>query len=130
MTSSSGKWHSLMDSSEYSAYITDFESSVGIVGTGFWRAPEVLKALRNGRLKPETLTFTQQVDVYSYVMTCYEVITGRVPFENQRCEESCDVVLCGGRPSLPKDICPELKIIMRKCWHKDPCRRLGICRYC
>jgi hypothetical protein len=45
-----------------SVIVADFESSVGTVGTGFWRAPEVLLALKNRSWTEET--FTQQTDVY------------------------------------------------------------------
>ena len=28
--------------------ITDFECSIGVMGTGFWRAPEILQQLKDG----------------------------------------------------------------------------------
>jgi serine/threonine protein kinase len=28
-------------------YVADFECSVGVVGTGFWRAPEILQACKD-----------------------------------------------------------------------------------
>jgi len=102
---------------EYSAYIADFESSIGIAGTGFWRAPEVLLALKNRSLNPAT--FTQQADVYSYAMTCFEVITGREPFEGHPLNDY-DLVLSGERPTLPDETFPAFKKIVRKCWHEDP----------
>ncbi|CAN5958990.1 unnamed protein product [Sphagnum jensenii] len=46
------------------AKIGDFDTSDGVVGTGFWRAPEVLQALKN-RCKP---MLSPAADVYSYGM--------------------------------------------------------------
>lgn len=52
--------------------MADFECSVGVVKTGFWKAPEVLSALRS---RSFTLnTGTKKADVYSYAMTCYEIV--------------------------------------------------------
>jgi hypothetical protein len=42
--------------------IADFESSNCIVGTGFWRAPEVLNAVRDNI----TPTYSAAVDVYGF----------------------------------------------------------------
>lgn len=106
---------------KYPVYLTDFESSVGIVGTGFWRAPEVLLALKDRSPTPET--FTQHTDVYSYyAMTCYEVITDREPFEGHPKNEY-DIVLLGDRPELPDNIDPQWKDLVSKCWHEDPLQR-------
>jgi hypothetical protein len=41
-------------------------------GTRFWRAPKVLQALKNG-VKP---MFTPQVNVYIYMIICYEILIG------------------------------------------------------
>lgn len=106
---------------EGSLEVADFESSVGIGGTGFWRAPEVILALKNGNLKQET--FTQQTDVYSFAMTCYEILTGRMPFEDYDYHDY-DIVLRGERPTLPQDPSyHELNNLVRRCWHHDPQRR-------
>src|SRR4051794_41022765 len=65
------------DATEFSCVIADYECSVGVLGTGFWRAPEVLVAVRDQTLSPST--FTQEADVYSFGMTSYEILTGWVP---------------------------------------------------
>ena len=80
-----------------------FESLVGIIGTGFWRVPEILLALKNPNVTEEM--FTPQADVYSYAMTCYEVITGCVPFEGHA-SSSYDGVITGMRSTLFDMICP------------------------
>ncbi|KAG0587884.1 hypothetical protein KC19_2G198800 [Ceratodon purpureus] len=108
-----------------SVLVADFESSVGIAGTGFWRAPEVLREVRlaadnKRRVKEEV--FTHQSDVYSYAMTCFEVITGCVPFDGHRSNDY-DFVLGGGRPTLPDDTSPTLVDLVHRCWHDDPLQR-------
>jgi serine/threonine protein kinase len=57
--------------------VGDYESSDGVVGTGFWRPPEVLKALK----EDSTPTYTTAVDVYGFGMVCYELLTGHIPFQ-------------------------------------------------
>jgi serine/threonine protein kinase len=52
--------------------VADFECSIGVMGTGFWQAPEILLAIQNGNITSNTLT--KMADVYSYAMTCYEVL--------------------------------------------------------
>jgi serine/threonine protein kinase len=39
---------------------------------GFWQAPEILLAIQNGNITSNT--FMKMADVYSYAMTCYEVL--------------------------------------------------------
>ena len=75
--------------------VADFECSVGVVGTGYWRAPEILKGVQQGDIRPEL--FTEKSDVYAFGMTCYEVLTGCMPFEELggRCY---DIVIEGRRP--------------------------------
>jgi serine/threonine protein kinase len=68
--------HAETDNKFFFCEVADFECSIGVVGTGFWRAPEILLAVQNGNNRSNT--FTNMADVYSYAMTCYEVLTGYV----------------------------------------------------
>ncbi|CAK9864227.1 unnamed protein product [Sphagnum jensenii] len=100
--------------------IGDFESTNGVVGTRFWRAPEVLQALRNGA-KP---MLSPAADVYSYGMLCYELLTGRIPFE--KCARTdYNVVLSGERPELPAHVNLTMKELLHACWDTDPLERPG-----
>jgi hypothetical protein len=101
--------------------VADFECSVGVVGTGYWRAPEVLQGVRDHNIKPRL--FTKKVDVYSYAMTCYEVITGCVPFEEFGGNCCYNVVIEGERPRLPRNVDPSLQTLLSRCWHKNPLER-------
>jgi hypothetical protein len=100
--------------------IGDFEASNGVVGTGFWRAPEVLLAVRDN-VKP---ILSPAADVYSYGMLCYELLTGHIPFE--KCGLSnYNLVLSGQRPDLPPNVNLKMKKLLRLCWHKEPQKRPG-----
>lgn len=107
--------------SEYpDCYVADFECSVGVVGTGFWRAPEILLALKNRT--SAAAACTQKADVYSYAMACYEVLTGLLPFEGQRMTDY-DLVLSGHRPPLPDYVAPAIRSLLLRCWDAEPSRR-------
>ncbi len=100
--------------------VGDFECSVGVVGTGFWWAPEILRALQNANITSDS--FTKMADVYGYAMTCYEVLTGRIPFEDHP-RSDYSRVLNGDRPELPDYIDPWMRALLVQCWHPDPLKR-------
>jgi len=100
--------------------VADFESSLGTVGTAFWRAPEILQQLKDG--KRGCLHFTPAADVYSYAMTCYEILTGGIPFEGYKVSDY-EPVLRGVRPTLPDSIPTWIRDLVQKCWHHDPSER-------
>jgi serine/threonine protein kinase len=104
-------------------YIADFGSASK--GTGFWRAPEILRHVRERRSSqlPFTVQEWRRADVYSYAMTCYEVLTGRIPLE-EHALGSYDAVICGLRPTLPEDnMVPEIGDLVGRCWQDDPLQR-------
>jgi serine/threonine protein kinase len=88
------------------------------VGTGFWRAPEVLKALKDG----VTPKLTEKADVYSFAMVFYEVVTGLTPFADHPLSDY-DHVLAGNRPMLPHDLPKGVTTLLHKCWDMDPRQR-------
>lgn len=98
--------------------VTGFESSVGVVGKGFWRAPEILLGVKNQDIKPDL--FSQKSDVYSYAMTGYEILTGGVPLEDAH---DIDVVLEGRRPILPSNTKPWMEALLKRCWQREPSER-------
>jgi serine/threonine protein kinase len=94
--------------------IGDFESSDGVAGTQFWRAPEELQALKIGA-KP---LLSPAADIHSYGMLCYEILTGRIPFGD--CAKSnYDIVLSGKRPELAAHVNVNMKKLLHACWHTD-----------
>ena len=101
-------------------------------GTRSWMAPEVCKV--GGVHK-----YTMAADVYSFAVTCSEILTGKIPFEDiERAELHDAVVNRQIRPELPdSESCPTfLSAYIYKCWSTDPKSRpifSDICeflRYC
>lgn len=98
------------------ACIGDFDDASKVLGSRFWRAPEVLQAMKERKVP----TFTPEADVYSFAMTCYEILTGGIPLEEVGGGDYDAVLEYGMRPELPSNLNPKLKNFMRRCWHQDP----------
>lgn len=106
------------DAQQLYCAVADYECSLRVKGTTFWRAPEVLQALKDHR-DPQ---FTTKVDVYSYAMTCFEILTGSVPFEDLR-KSNYDFVISGNRPEIPSDVSDQTRQLLSRCWHAIPDER-------
>jgi serine/threonine protein kinase len=106
----------------WASFVADFECSIGVVGTGFWRAPEILQACKDKNVFKSPEIFTKQADVYSYGMTCYEILTGKLPFEG-RSMRDYDIVLNGGRPQLPEYIDDWARRLLNWCWQPNAANR-------
>jgi len=102
--------------------VADFECSVGVVGTRFWRAPEILEAVKNYNVFQKLELFTKQADVYSFGMTCYEILSGGMPLEDLR-RNDYDSIIGGTRPMLPSQTPLWMVNLINRCWHKDPSMR-------
>ncbi|KAG0599268.1 hypothetical protein M758_12G139200 [Ceratodon purpureus] len=106
----------------YQCSVADYESSMLVQGTGFWRAPEVLEDLLKKPCERNMEIWTEKVDVYSYAMTCYEVLTGHIPFDGY-VKSDWKRVIDGERPHLPEYIDLKLRVLVQRCWHKDSLER-------
>lgn len=100
--------------------VADYECSLGVMGTGYWRAPEILRGVQKHNVKQQS--FTQKADIYSFGMTCFEVVTGKIPLEDIPLT-AYGVVIDGERPYLPDHIHPVIKKIVTRCWRDNPSER-------
>jgi serine/threonine protein kinase len=105
--------------SKYICLVADYECSVGVEGTGFFRAPEILQACKDRKLMERREVFSKAADVYAYGMTCYEVLMGKLPFEGHRGNDY-DLVLNGARPVVPEYIEGWTRELLNGCWESNP----------
>ncbi|XP_039050479.1 serine/threonine-protein kinase STY13-like [Hibiscus syriacus] len=88
-------------------------------GTYRWMAPELYSTvtLRRGEKKH----YNNKVDVYSFGIVLWELLTNRMPFEGMsNLQAAYAAAFKQERPSLPEDISPELAFIIQSCWVEDP----------
>ncbi|KAJ9565098.1 hypothetical protein OSB04_001064 [Centaurea solstitialis] len=87
--------------------------SGGVRGTLPWMAPELL----NG----STTRVSEKVDVFSFGITMWEILTGEEPYANMHCG-----AIIGGivkdtlRPTIPERCDPEWRNLMEQCWSANP----------
>ncbi|KAK4356887.1 hypothetical protein RND71_022497 [Anisodus tanguticus] len=87
--------------------------SGGVRGTLPWMAPELL----NGN----SSRVSEKVDVFSFGITMWEILTGEEPYANLHCG-----AIIGGivnntlRPLVPQRCDPEWGKLMEECWSPDP----------
>jgi serine/threonine protein kinase len=65
------------------------------MGTWCFKAPEVLRALRDGT----NVKYSLVVDVYGFGMFCYKLFIGKLPFQDHPLSEY-DLVLLGKRHDI------------------------------
>lgn len=83
-------------------------------GTYRWMAPEVLEH------KP----YDHKVDVYSFGIMIWEVVTGEVPYAGLTpLQAAIGVVQRNLRPTMPPTASPKLTDLAEACWHQDPVQR-------
>jgi serine/threonine protein kinase len=90
-----------------------------------WYAPEVLE-------QQEAAKRTEKADVYSFGMVCFELLTGKVPFEDNHLqgEHMSKNIRAGERPLFPFQAPKYLTSLTRRCWHGDPAQRPSFASVC
>jgi TPR repeat protein len=90
--------------------VTDARMTMQI-GTPFYMAPEV----------GQDSNYTSKIDVYSFGLILYELMTGQPVFEEKT--PIATVILktvTGVRPTIPETIPQEMKELIEACWMVDP----------
>ncbi|KAM3270342.1 serine/threonine-protein kinase STY13 isoform X2 [Capsicum chacoense] len=83
-------------------------------GTYRWMAPEMIQH------RP----YTHKVDVYSFGIVLWELLTGMLPFQKMTAVQAAFAVVNKGvRPAIPNDCLPVLSEIMNRCWDANPDNR-------
>ncbi|OAY82775.1 Light-sensor Protein kinase [Ananas comosus] len=96
-----------------------------------WYAPEVLEQEQVGEGKGSKCT--EKGDVYSFSMICFELLTGKIPFEDNHLQgdKMSKNIRVGERPLFPSQTPKYLTSLTKRCWHADPAQRptfSSICR--
>lgn len=97
-----------------------------------WYAPEVLEEQEQTGTA-ENSKYTEKSDVYSFGMVCFELLTGKVPFEDSHLQgdKMSRNIRAGERPLFPFQSPKYVTNLTKKCWHADPNQRptfSSICR--
>ncbi|CAH9146508.1 unnamed protein product [Cuscuta epithymum] len=89
-------------------------SAKGFTGTYRWMAPEMIKEKHH----------TRKVDVYSFGIVLWELLTALTPFDNMTPEQAAFAVCQkNARPPLPSDCPKAFQNLVNRCWASDPHKR-------
>ena len=87
----------------------------GMIGTAHWMAPEVLMSAPD---------YDQKVDVYSFGIFMWELLTGDLPYKNMKQTDIMVGVTMGHlRPPIPDDCPHKIRALIEMCWSQDPAMR-------
>ncbi|CAM6068607.1 unnamed protein product [Sphagnum tenellum] len=87
------------------------------IGTRAWMAPELMYESDEDCSKMKF--YPLKSDVYSYAITCYEILSGRYPFEELNRTLLVKKVMAGVRPALPDLLPLSLSSLIKCCWDSD-----------
>ncbi|KAF3437042.1 hypothetical protein FNV43_RR19795 [Rhamnella rubrinervis] len=89
-------------------------SAKGFTGTYRWMAPEMIKEKHH----------TKKVDVYSFGIVLWELLTALTPFENMTPEQAAFAVSQkNARPPLPSACPMAFSHLINRCWSSSPDKR-------
>ncbi|KAK3406688.1 hypothetical protein EUGRSUZ_K02846 [Eucalyptus grandis] len=86
----------------------------GFTGTYRWMAPEMILEKHH----------TKKVDVYSFGIVMWELLTALIPFEGMTPEQAAFAVSQkNARPPLPPECPPAIRRLISRCWSSNPNKR-------
>lgn len=90
--------------------------SGGVRGTLPWMAPELLSG--------KCHMVTEKIDVYSFGIAMWELLTGEDPYADMHCASMIGGIVNNTlRPQIPTWCDPEWKAMMESCWSSEPGER-------
>nr|GMD94919.1 serine/threonine-protein kinase MARK1-like [Ipomoea batatas] len=100
-----------------------------------WYAPEVLAEQEQPRgSKTASAKFSEKADVYSFGMLCFQILTGKAPFEDGerplQGDKMVHTLMAGERPLFPYPLPKYLTNVIRKCWQTSPNARPSFSSIC
>eukprot|EP00128_Syssomonas_multiformis_P012870 Colp12_sorted_trinity150504_noHs@18691 len=116
------KSQNLMVDSDWTVKVSDFgfsritgntDQQMTQCGTICWTAPEILTYSK----------YNHKVDVYSYAVVMWEVLTRKQPYEGLKTMQVAIKVTEGMRPPIPPNTPPSFSALINKCWHQSPDER-------
>ncbi|GMP33720.1 hypothetical protein CsSME_00006916 [Camellia sinensis var. sinensis] len=89
-------------------------SAKGFTSTYRWMAPEMIKEKHH----------TKKVDVYSFGIVLWELLTALTPFDNMTPEQAAFAVCQkNARPPLPSTCPVAFRHLINRCWSSNPNKR-------
>ena len=115
------KSSNLLVADDYTVKVGDFgfsrikeaNATMTRCGTPCWTAPEIITGGK----------YDEKVDVYSFGIVVWEVLTHRRPFADRAFADVALAVVEGKRPPVPASCPAALRSLMEACWHADPTKR-------
>eukprot|EP00268_Persea_americana_P051698 TRINITY_DN572_c0_g1_i10.p1 TRINITY_DN572_c0_g1~~TRINITY_DN572_c0_g1_i10.p1 ORF type:complete len:1152 (-),score=298.76 TRINITY_DN572_c0_g1_i10:854-4309(-) len=90
--------------------------SGGVRGTLPWMAPELLSG--------KTTMVTEKIDVFSFGIVMWELLTGEEPYGDMHCASIIGGIVNNTlRPQVPTWCDPEWRSLMERCWSSEPSER-------
>jgi serine/threonine protein kinase len=77
-----------------------------------------------------SLNYPFKVDIYSFGMVCYEILTGCVPFVNFKLINLRKKVKDGLWPDIPEQCPKQLATLIQACYHPNPTIRPSFSKIC
>lgn len=97
-----------------------------------WYAPEVLTEIEQKGIASASCMYSEKADAYSFGMICFELLTGKVPFEDNHLqgERTSQNIKVGERPLFPYRSPKYLVSLVKKCWQTEPAQRPSFSSIC